>query len=251
MNHLADGKHCVITGGGGSIGLAAARLLHEHGASLTLVDRNLAAAHAAFAGNDRVICIEADVTSAGDTAAYIAAAIEKFGPIDLLFANAGIAGVIRPVQDYPDDVFDAVLAVSVRGAFLACKHAIPAMRDHGAIVIMSSVMGLTADPGVAAYATAKHAVVGLMRVLAKELAPRGIRVNTIHPGPVDNDFQTDIEVSLGAILGTDGTEFLNNAIPLRRHARPAEIARTVLYLGTELGSFTTGATIAVDGGMSI
>ncbi len=246
------GRTCLITGGAGSIGQAAAAALLAQGARVMLVDRDeaaLAAAAAALGGD--VATMAADVTRGHDAARYVAATVDKFGKIDMLFANAGIAGVVSPVEAYPEDVFDNVMAVSVRGAFLAAKYAVPAMQNGGSIIIMSSVMGLTADPGVAAYATAKHAVVGLMRVLAKELAPRGIRVNTIHPGPVDNGFQAQIERALDGVLGGDATAFLNGAIPLGRHARAAEIARAVLFLASDMSSFVTGTTLAVDGGMSV
>jgi NAD(P)-dependent dehydrogenase (short-subunit alcohol dehydrogenase family) len=246
------GKTCLITGGAGSIGQASAAALLAQGAQVMLVDRDeakLAEAVKSLGGN--VASFAGDVTKSEAASGYVAQTVSRFGPIDLVFANAGIFGVVSPVTAYPEDVFDQVMAVSVRGAFLAAKYAIPAMRDGGSIVIMSSVMGLTADPGVAAYATAKHAVVGLMRVLAKELAPRGIRVNTIHPGPVENSFQSRIERDLDGILGGDATAFLNQAIPLRRHADPAEIADAVLYLACDMSRFVTGTTMAVDGGMSI
>ncbi len=246
------GRTCLVTGGAGSLGRAAAAALLAQGARVMLVDRDEAAlAEAAAALSGEVACCAADVTKAADTARYVAATGDAFGPIDFLFANAGIFGVVSPVADYPEDVFDAVMAVSVRGAFLAAKYAIPRMRDGGSILLMSSIMGLTADPGVAAYATAKHAVVGLMRVLAKELAPRGIRVNSIHPGPVGNAFQGAIESELSGILRMDATAFLDQAIPLRRHANPAEIADAVLYLASDMSRFVTGTTMAVDGGMGI
>jgi NAD(P)-dependent dehydrogenase (short-subunit alcohol dehydrogenase family) len=101
------------------------------------------------------------------------------------------------------------------------------------------------------YITAKHAQVGLMRVLAKELAGRNIRVNTVHPGPVDNAFQLNVEQKLGAIIGRDGTQFFNDIIPLHRHVRPEEVASSVLFLASDASSFTTGSLLMVDGGMSI
>jgi NAD(P)-dependent dehydrogenase (short-subunit alcohol dehydrogenase family) len=125
------------------------------------------------------------------------------------------------------------------------------MRDGGSIVITSSVAGTRGDPGVHAYITAKHAQIGLMRCLAKELAPRRIRVNTIHPGPIDNSFQHDVEAGLTKIIGRDGTQFFNEMIPLGRHGTPEEIARAVLYLASDQSSFTTGTMLMVDGGMSI
>jgi len=246
------GRNCLITGGAGSIGRAAADTLLAQGGRVMLVDWDEAALQeAAAALGEGAHYVAADVTRGAEAARYVAAAAARLGPIDVLFANAGLFGVVSPVESYPEDVFDEVMAVCVRGAYLAAKHAVPEMRDGGSIIIMSSVMGLTADPGVAAYATAKHAVVGLMRVLAKELAPRGIRVNTIHPGPVDNGFQTRIERDLDAVLGGDATAFLNAAIPLGRHAQAAEIARAVLFLASPMSSFVTGTTMAVDGGMSI
>ena len=140
----------------------------------------------------------------------------------------------------------------VRGAFLACKFAVPAMNDGGSIVITSSVAATRGDPGVYAYITAKHAQIGLMRCLAKELAPRRIRVNTIHPGPIDNSFQLAVEKGLSARRSAaTARAFFNELIPLHRHASPEEIARSVLYLASEQSSFTTGAMLMVDGGMSV
>jgi NAD(P)-dependent dehydrogenase (short-subunit alcohol dehydrogenase family) len=250
---LLSGKTCLITGGAGSIGTATARRFLDEGARVMLVDLHASqidAALASLAHPDAAGCA-ADVGDAGDTQRFVAATLARFGKIDVVFANAGVFGQVAPLTDYPEDVFDQVMRVAVRGSFLTCKYAVPQMNDGGSIIMMSSVMGLTADPGVAAYATSKHAVVGLMRVLAKELAPRRIRVNTIHPGPVANDFQTAIERSLDHVLNTDATAFLNGVIPLRRHADAAEIANGVTYLASSLSSFVTGATLPVDGGMSI
>jgi NAD(P)-dependent dehydrogenase (short-subunit alcohol dehydrogenase family) len=132
-----------------------------------------------------------------------------------------------------------------------CKHALPVMGVGGSVIITSSVVGLTSDPGISAYATAKHAQVGLMRTVAKEVAPRGIRVNTVHPGPVDNAFQRAVEAAVTGVRGDEAARFFDAAIPLGRHATPDEIARVVLFLATDDSSFVTGAALAVDGGMSI
>src|SRR6266568_2061921 len=115
----------------------------------------------------------------------------------------------------------------------------------------SSVVGLTSDAGICAYATAKHALVGLMRTLAKETAPRGIRVNTIHPGPVDNEFQHRIEVAATGADRDRAATLFEQLIPLARHATPDEVARAMLFLASDESSFVTGATLTVDGGMSI
>jgi len=113
------------------------------------------------------------------------------------------------------------------------------------------VVGLTSDAGICAYATAKHALVGLMRTLAKETAPRGIRVNTIHPGPVDNEFQHRIEMAATGAERDRAAAVFEGFIPLARHAAPDEVARAMLFLASDDSSFVTGATLTVDGGMSI
>ena len=248
-----DGRTCLITGGAGSLGAAAARLFVEQGAAVVLVDRDAGRLDevARDLPQDRVATIVADVASAEGAAAYVALALQRFGAIHVLFSNAGNFGTVRPIADYPDTVFDEVMAVHVRGAYLAAKHAAPHMRKGGSIVITSSVAGVRGDAGVYAYITAKHAQVGLMRCLAKELAPRGIRVNTIHPGPIDNGFQLAVEQGLGEAMGVDGAAFFNDMIPLGRHGTAEEIARSVLYLASDDSSFVTGTTLMVDGGMSV
>jgi NAD(P)-dependent dehydrogenase (short-subunit alcohol dehydrogenase family) len=245
-------KVCLITGGAGSIGAASAKLLHEEGAKVMLVDLQEPALRkvAAGVGADAAWCA-ADVTKSDQVKRAVAATVAQFGKIDVLFSNAGNFGTVAPIADYPEDVFDSVLAVHVKGAFLCAKHTVPQMNDGGSIIITSSVAGVTGDPGVYGYITAKHAQVGLMRVLAKELAGRNIRVNTVHPGPVDNSFQLNVEQKLGALIGRDGTQFFNEIIPLHRHVRPEEVARSVLFLASDAASFTTGCLLMVDGGMSI
>jgi NAD(P)-dependent dehydrogenase (short-subunit alcohol dehydrogenase family) len=251
MNAL-NGKTCIITGGAGSLGLAAARLFLGEGASLMLVDLDAATLeHAATAlASDRVATCAADVSQAADVARYVDATVARFGAIDVLFSNAGNFGTVAPIADYSVDIFDGVYAVHVRGAFLAAKYATPKMRDGGSIVITSSVAATRGDSGVYAYITAKHAQVGLMRCLAKELAPRRIRVNTLHPGPLDNGFQLAVEAGLTQAIGRDGTQFFNDIIPLGRHGTPEEAARAALYLASDASSFTTGSMLMVDGGMS-
>jgi NAD(P)-dependent dehydrogenase (short-subunit alcohol dehydrogenase family) len=250
---LLDKKTCIITGGAGSIGLATARLFLAEGANVVLVDLDRDTLDRAAAGlpEDRVALAAADVTDAASTRAYVDLAVSRFGGIDVLFSNAGIFGTVAPIADYPVDLFDRVQAVHVRGAFLAAQHAVPHMRSGGSIVITSSVAATRGDAGVYAYITAKHAQTGLMRCLAKELAPHGIRVNTVNPGPVDNGFQLAVEQGLGTAIGADGTEFFNGLIPMGRHANPEEVARSVLYLASDQSSFVTGTMLMVDGGMSI
>ncbi|MCP5085432.1 MAG: SDR family oxidoreductase [Rhodobacteraceae bacterium] len=249
-----SGKTCLITGGAGSIGIASAKLLRSKGAQIALIDLTYAALEQSVKDAfgelpDDVLLIAADVGDEEDSKRYVAETVARFGTISTLFSNAGNFGTVAPIQDYPTDTFDKVFRVHVRGAFLAAKHATPHMEKGASLIITSSVAGLRGDPGVYGYITAKHAQTGLMRCLAKELAPRGIRVNTINPGPIDNTFQKAVEDVLGEEIGGDGTEFFDQIIPLGRHGSPEEIAKSVLYLASDQSSFTTGITFSVDGGM--
>jgi NAD(P)-dependent dehydrogenase (short-subunit alcohol dehydrogenase family) len=193
----------------------------------------------------------ADITDSGQVRAAVDLALERFGGLDIAFANAGTFGAIAPVAEYPEDVFDRVLAVNVGGTFRLARHALAVMRDGGSLIVNSSVVGLTSDPGICGYATSKHAVVGLMRTAAKEVAGRGIRVNSLHPGPVDNEFQHTIEVAATGRDEAGAAAVFEHMIPLGRHAQPDEIAAAALFLASDESRFLTGATIPVDGGMSL
>lgn len=261
MAQQMQDRVCLITGGAGSIGAAAALLLAEEGAKVMLVDLDEVALKNAVAhigknlsgpgpAGETVAWFVADVTKSEQVRSCVAATVDRWGKIDVLFSNAGNFGTVAPVTEYPEDVFDGVLAVHVKGAFLTAKHTLPRMNDGGSIIITSSIVGVKGDAGVCAYITAKHAQVGLMRVLAKEAAARNIRVNTIHPGPVDNEFQLHVEKHLSRVIGRDATAFFNDIIPLRRHARADEVARATLYLASDASSFTTGSMLMVDGGLS-
>jgi NAD(P)-dependent dehydrogenase (short-subunit alcohol dehydrogenase family) len=248
-----NGKVALITGGAGSIGATTARRFVAEGARVVVcdLDREAVDAVARELGADVAAACVADVTDSEQVRAAVALAVERFGGLDVAFANAGIVGAIAPVVEYPEDVFDQVIAVNVRGPFLVARHALAVMRDGGSLIITSSVVGLTSDPGIAGYATSKHAVVGLMRTAAKEMAGRGIRVNTVHPGPVDNAFQHRIEVTATGAPEDRASEIFEEMIPLGRHATAEEVASAVLYLASDESAFLTGHTLALDGGMSI
>ncbi|MFZ5733118.1 MAG: SDR family NAD(P)-dependent oxidoreductase [Pseudomonadota bacterium] len=254
MTVLKD-KVCIVTGAAGSLGRAVAARFVEEGARVMMVDRDIApladAVRTLDASPGQVATVAADVADSAATRAYVDATIAAFGSVDVLFSNAGISGPILPVTDYPEDVFDRVMAVNVKGSFLACKHVLPVMRNGGSIVMTTSVVGVTSDPGISGYASSKHALIGLMRTVAKEAAPRGIRVNAIAPGPIANDFQREVERGLTGVLGRDGGEFLDQVIPMHRHGRATEIAEAVLFLASDRSSFTTGAVLMADGGMHV
>jgi NAD(P)-dependent dehydrogenase (short-subunit alcohol dehydrogenase family) len=250
-----DGKVCIVTGAAGSLGRAVAARFLTEGARVMLVDRDAAplaeAAATLAAAPGQVATNAADVADSKATRDYVDATVAAFGGVDVLFSNAGISGPILPVTEYPEDVFDRVLAVNLKGSFLACKHALPLMRSGGAIVMTASVVGVTSDPGICAYAASKHALIGLMRTVAKEAAGQGIRVNAVAPGPIDNGFQREVERGLTGVLGRDGGAFLDSVIPMHRHGRAEEIAEAVLFLASDRSSFTTGSVLMADGGMHV
>jgi NAD(P)-dependent dehydrogenase (short-subunit alcohol dehydrogenase family) len=246
------GKVAVITGGAGSIGAATARRFVAEGACVVVSDVDERAVTELAAGlGDHAAAHAGDVTDAAAVRSAIELAVKRFGGLDVAFANAGTFGAIATVAEYPEDVFDQVMAVNVRGTFLLARHALAVMRDGGSLILNSSVVGLTSDPGICAYAVSKHALVGLMRTAAKEVAPRGIRVNTLHPGPVDNRFQHTIEVTATGLDERGAAAAFEEMIPLGRHARPDEIASAALFLASDESAFLTGAAVPVDGGMSV
>jgi NAD(P)-dependent dehydrogenase (short-subunit alcohol dehydrogenase family) len=247
-----EGKVALITGAAGSIGATTARAMLAAGARVVLCDREAAPLDALAAEcGDHAAALAGDAADPEDIAAAVALAVDRFGGLDIAFANAGISGAIAPIAEYPLETFDEVLRVNVRGPFLLCQHALPVMRDGGCLIITSSVVGLTSDAGIAGYATSKHAVVGLMRTAMKEVASRGIRVNTIHPGPVDNEFQHRIETTATGLEVDAAASAFEEMIPLRRHASADEVAATVMWLVSPGGAFVTGATIPIDGGMNV
>lgn len=249
---LMKDKVCVISGGAGSIGLASAKRFLAESARVMLIDLpGVALDEAVKACNSKdVMGFAADVSDAKQVQAAFEKVTQTWGKLDVIVSNAGNAGRNARIEDYPEDIFDLTLTIHARGAFLACKYGAPLMNDGGSIIITSSVSGVRGGNGVnMAYVTAKHAQIGVMRVAAKALAARGIRVNTINPGPVDNEFQTGIEVEMGALLGINITEQLNQTVPLKRHARPDEIAGAVLYFASDLSTYVTGTVHMVDGGI--
>jgi len=247
---VMDGKHCIITGGAGSVGLASAKALVEAGATLMLVDRDAAALEQSadsIGAKDTLVAV-ADISNSSEVKAFVKQAVDAWGKIDVVFANAGISGTNAAVTDFPEDIFDAVLDVNVRGTFLTLKHSIPYIRDGGSIVVTSSIMGVRTRPGTVGYITSKHALIGMVRCVARELAGRNIRANIIAPGPLENEFQQTIEDRVSAAMGVNATEMLNNMIPLGRHGTAEEISRAVLFLASDQSSFTTGAVLMADGG---
>ncbi|CAD0218202.1 Levodione reductase [Chryseobacterium sp. JV274] len=251
MKRLED-KVTIITGGSGSIGKITAKIFLEEGAKVMLVDlseNSLKDAVQELNSEHIKYCV-ADVSNSAEVEHYVAETIKLFGKIDVFFNNAGIEGIVKPIEYYPEDIFDKIISVNVKGVWLGNKYVLPQMNDGGSIIITSSVAGILGFAGLSAYVTSKHAVVGIMRTTALEASSRKIRVNTIHPSPVNNRMMRSIEESSSAGHGDEIRKQFEAAIPLGRYAEPIEIAKLVLFLASEDSKFITGTTQIIDGGMS-
>ena len=255
-----EGKVAVITGATGGIGSAAARLFAEEGARVALVDLDEASLQDVVSsiGEDKASYTVADVTQPEQSEAYINAAVERWGGVDVLLANAGIEGTLSPIPDYPIDMFDRVMAVNVRAVWLGIKYVVPVMRERGegSIVITSSTAGIGGSPEMSAYNTSKHAVIGLMRCAALEGAPDGIRVNTVNPAPIETRMMRSIEEMRVAAMDDSrvtvevAKQSFAERIPLQRYGDPEEVAKMMLFLSSDDSSFCTGGVYMVDGGRS-
>jgi len=248
-----ENKVAIITGGAGSIGKATAKLFLNEGAKVLLVDLSepdLKKVVAELNNENATYCV-ADVSKSEDVQHYINETVNLWGRIDIFFNNAGIEGVVKPLIEYPEDEFDKVISINVRGVWLGNKYVLPHMKYGGSIIMTSSVAGVLGFSGLSAYVTSKHAVVGIMRSTAIEAAPYNIRVNTIHPAPVNNRMMRSIEEQAAPGYSEDVKKQFEQIIPLNRNAEPIEIAQLVLFLASNESKYITGTTQLIDGGMSV
>lgn len=248
------GKVALITGAGSGIGRAAAELFAAEGARVAVVDLDGDAAKETVAAIERdggeAFAAVGNVALAGDMERAVAATVEAFGRLDVLYNNAGV-GSTGSVAEAEEADWDRCFDVNVKGTFLASRAAVPHLaEDGGAIVNQASVAALVAVPQFAAYCAAKGAVVSLTRSMAIDLAPRGIRVNAICPGTV---YTPLMEPLLRARGGGDldaGLAATLTKYPIGRLGVPEDIARTALFLASSESSFATGGVFTVDGGMT-
>lgn len=248
MGRLTD-KVGVITGGAGGIGKVTAELLLKEGAKVVLVDLFREALDKTKGELQRfgdVTAVQADVSDEGDVKNYVETAVRQYGKIDVFFNNAGIEGKVAPITEQKVEDFDQVMSVNVRGVFLGLKHVLPVMMKQGggSIINTSSVAGLHGSPNVSPYIASKHAVVGLTKAAAVEAARSNVRVNSIHPSPVNTRMMRSLEEGLEV-----SQEALAKTIPLRRYGEPIDIANLVLFLASDESAFITGVQYRVDGGM--
>jgi len=250
MNINFDGKVAIVTGAAKGIGEAAARRLAESGASVALLDVDEKVGRQTAASIERGEFFRCDVSSAKQVESAVKAVVERFGGIDVVVSNAGI-------QEYGDvvgtseDLWDKVLNINLKGCFLISKYSVPHMlkRGAGAIVVVGSVQSMSAIGGSAAYVTAKHGLLGLVRAMALDYAQKGIRVNCVCPGAIDTPmlrWAANLDPNPQKVIET-----CDRMHAMGRIGQPNEVANAIAYLASDAASFITGAALLVDGGMLV
>jgi 3alpha(or 20beta)-hydroxysteroid dehydrogenase len=248
------GQVAVVTGAGGGIGRAVSLMLANLGAKVLAVDlseqsgRETAALIEGRSGS--CLFTRADVSEEADVAAYVEAARGAWGRIDVFMNNAAWQGVIRPLIDYPVELFDKVMNINVRGVFLGMKHVLPLMtaQRRGAIVNTASLGAYIGTRNLAPYTASKHAVLGLTKSAALEVARKGVRVNAVCPGPVDTPMLRDIELGQSPADAESLRQKRAASIPDGRYAEPEEVANLMVYLASDYASHITGQGIQINGG---
>jgi len=249
-----SGQVALVTGAAGGIGRAVALALGQVGAKVLLVDiAKDAGLHTQSLIKDvggEAMFVQADVSDPEQVQNYVNSAMQTWGRIDIFMNNAAWQGEIHSLVDYPLDVFEKVMNINVRGVFLGLKYVLPIMiqQGKGAVVNTASLGSFLATRKLGPYTASKHAVMGLTKTAALEVARKGIRVNAVCPGPVDTEMLREIEAS----QATGSTEQLRAqrtaSIPDGRYADPAEVANLMIYLASDLSSHITGQGIQINGG---
>lgn len=246
MNGLQN-KRVIITGAAGGIGAATARRFLAEGARVFLVDRAEAVADiAATLGAPYAV---ADVSDESATRAFVTAAVEALGGLDVYVANAGTEGHVHPLVEVDQADFDRVLAVNVRSTWLGIKHAVPhLLKTRGNFVATASVAGLIGSPGLGPYIASKHAVLGLVKTAAVEYGPAGVRVNAVCPGPIENRMMRSIEEQAAPGAASTVHDSFAHMVPMGRYGTNEEIAAAIVFLASPEASYCTGAALVADGG---
>jgi NAD(P)-dependent dehydrogenase (short-subunit alcohol dehydrogenase family) len=250
------GKSALVTGGAGGIGREVAKRLAEEGAKVVVSDLDETAAKEVAARlPGEAVAVGADVTTAEGSRAGVDAAVAAFGRLDLVDINAGLECIAKPVAEFDPDDYHKVFGVNVLGAFLTAQAAVKAMTADGKggnILVTASIAALSGAAGTSIYNASKHAVHGMARCLAIEVAPL-IRVNTLCPGVVDTRMMRSLEHTMGAMAGLSGEEFkaaMAEGVPLKRYATPQEIAAMAAWILSDEVPYCHGEVFTVGGGIA-
>ena len=249
-----DGKVAVITGGGSGIGRAAAVSLGAAGASLVLVGRNADAleesARLARETGVEAKTVVADVSRSEEVRRYVDETVSSFGTVDVLVNNAAIEGLVAQLADYPEDEFDRIVAVNLRGTFLGLRYTLPIMIDQGSgsVINMASIAAERGLPGTCAYNASKHGVLGLTRSAASEVAGNGVRVNAICAGVVDTRMLRSLAEQFMPGQMDEALTAIAAVSPTQRLGTPEEIAVAIRFLACDEAAFINGCAWAIDGG---
>lgn len=239
-------KVAIITGGNSGIGLATARVFVNEGAKVAITGRNpktLAAAVEALGGN--VLPLQVDVTDVAATEKAFAEAAEKLGNFDVVFANAGIGGA-TPLGQTSLEQFETIIRTNLTSVFFTVQAALPHLNDGASVILNGSVHAVLGSAGWSAYAASKGGIRSMGKVLASELAPRGIRVNVVSPGATDTDIWSAVAPSPEGRAAL--VQHISRGIPAGRFGEPDEVAKAVLFLASDDSSYVQGVDLFVDGG---
>lgn len=248
-----ENKSVIITGGSGGIGAETAKMMLSEGAKVLIIDidSNALQEVSEDINSKNLHTFTADVSDEEQVKAYADKAKELFGSVDVFFNNAGIEGEVKPLEEYPMELFHKLIDVNIKGVYYGLRYVFPLMKEKGgSIIITSSVAGLAGTPNVLPYVTSKHAVVGMMRSAAQEGAPHKIRVNTINPSPVDNRMMRSLEEGFAPGQGDEAKKNFEQTIPLGRYATNKEVAQLAMFLAGDESEFITGTVNPIDGGMT-
>ncbi|MBZ5659054.1 MAG: SDR family oxidoreductase [Acidobacteriia bacterium] len=242
-----EGKVAVVTGGNSGIGLAAAKRLQEDGAKVAIAGRSKKTLGEAVKtiGNG-VLAIQADVAQLADIDKLFAEVSAKLGKIDVLFVNAGVAK-FAPLADTSEGAYDEMFDINIKGAYFTIQKAIPFLNDGASIILNTSVVDSKGTVGASAYAATKAALRSLARTAAAELVGRGIRVNTVAPGPIETPIFGKTGLPKEAL--DQFAKDIVSKVPMQRFGSPEEVAGAVAFLASHDASYITGVEINVDGGI--